>query len=51
MTGGGNCCKAILLIFGATEETGGRWLIKLFHKPSNSNSMFPLSGSELAMDE
>jgi hypothetical protein len=42
---------AILLIPGATEETGGRWLIKLFHKPSNSNSMFPLSGSELAMDE
>lgn len=52
MTGGGNC-KAILFIFGATDETGGRWLIKLFHKPSNSNSMFPLplSGSELAMDE
>ena len=42
---------AILLIPGATEETGGRWLIKLFHKPSNSNSMFPLSGSELAIDE
>ena len=42
---------AILLIFGATEETGGRWLIKLFHKPSNSNSKFPLSGSELAVDE
>ncbi len=25
--------------------------MKLFHKPSNSNSTFPLSGSELPIDE
>lgn len=31
---------------GATEETGGRWLMKLCHNPSNSNSMFPLFGSD-----